>query len=229
MSPLPLHRFSILDSTQDELLRHPEWGYCAVMADEQTAGRGRGANRWESAPGAGLWLSARLPDPALDLGLIPQRAMAAVAEALRPWTRDLGLKWPNDLIGRVEGRLCKLGGILGEKRGGSILLGLGLNLTEAPHLPDRPFPPACLRDLAPGELPDPEVLAHAILRGWSALGSAASPSFLWPGRGEAIAWEEGEGTCLGWEPDGRLKVSCGDRILRLTSGDLRGLQPDPVA
>lgn len=226
MSPLPLHRFAVLDSTQDELLRHPEWGYCAVMADEQTAGRGRGDNRWESAPGAGLWLSARLPDPSLDLGLIPQRAMSAVAEALRPWTRDLGLKWPNDLVVRFEGRLRKVGGILGEKRGGGIVLGLGLNVASAPDLPERPMPPISLRDLGISPLPDTEALAHAILRGWSALGSAASPAFLWPGRGDAIAWEDGEGTCLGWEPDGRLKVSCEDRILRLSSGDLRGLKPE---
>jgi len=68
-------------------------------------------------------------------------------------------------------------------------------------------------------------LARAILDGWTRLGSAEPPPFLWPAPGDRIRWEGGEGTCLGWEPDGRLRVDTGDRVLSLTGGDVRALAP----
>ena len=63
-----LIRLRQVDSTQDFLGRHPELGFCAVLADCQLAGRGQRGNRWESAPGAGLWLSAALPSQPLGGG-----------------------------------------------------------------------------------------------------------------------------------------------------------------
>jgi len=39
----------------------------------------------------------------------------------------------------------------------------------------------------------------------------------------AIHWEEGQGTCLGWEPDGRLKVATAEGIRRLSAGDVAGM------
>jgi len=111
---LPLTHLAEIDSTQSFLARHPELGLCGVLADAQTAGRGRGGNAWESLAGQGLWLSARLPVPELAPGVVLQRAMAAVAEALEPDGLVLGLKWPNDLVAWRDGRLVKLGGIIGE-------------------------------------------------------------------------------------------------------------------
>ena len=89
--PLTLIRLARIDSTQDFLERHPELGPCGVLADCQVAGRGRRGNRWESAPGAGLWLSAALPVPPVPPGLLLQRAMGAVAEVLEPLGVPLGL------------------------------------------------------------------------------------------------------------------------------------------
>ncbi|HEY2807073.1 MAG TPA: biotin--[acetyl-CoA-carboxylase] ligase [Gemmatimonadales bacterium] len=103
-----------------------------VLADEQTAGRGRAGRAWISPPGAGIWL-AMLMRPvsapeggtlAIRIGLAVRDALAVVSATLRP-----DLKWPNDIV--VGGR--KLGGILCEARWvgeriGWIAAGIGLNV-----------------------------------------------------------------------------------------------------
>jgi len=92
-----------------------------VMADEQTAGRGRLDRRWESPPGTGLLVTYVLaPRPLLVFA-----AGVAAAEACGSQVR---LKWPNDLV--VDGR--KLGGVLAELRGDRALVGIGINLTWSP-------------------------------------------------------------------------------------------------
>ena len=144
----PLIRLAEVDSTQAFLRRNPHLGFCGVLADCQTEGRGRQGNRWESVAGVGLWLSTALPSPAgVSPGLVLQRAMAAAARVLDPEGLLLGLKWPNDLVAWKDGRLVKLGGILGEQVGGRLILGLGVNLTDAPQIPGRAIPPACLKEL----------------------------------------------------------------------------------
>ena len=220
---LPLIRLAEVDSTQAFLRRNPHLGFCAVLADRQTEGRGRQGNRWESTAGAGLWLSVALPAPAaLAPGLVLQRAMGAAAGVLDPEGRILGLKWPNDLIAWRNGRLVKLGGILGEQGGGRMILGLGVNLTSAPELPDRAFPPACLADLGV-EPPSASSLAAQITKVWEDLGRDIRLSFRWPEAGTPISWEDGQGTCLDWEPDGRLKVATAEGIRRLSAGEIAGL------
>lgn len=222
MAP-PLIRLATVDSTQAFLRRNPHLFPCAVLADQQTEGRGRQGSRWESAPGAGLWLSAALPAPAgLAPGVVLQRAMLAAARVLDPEAKALGLKWPNDLVAWREGRLVKLGGILGEQAGGRLILGLGVNLTAAPDLPTRAIPPVSLAGLGMPIFPA-IMYAKAILKKWTSLDEIVQPLFLWPEPGMHLRWEDGEGTCLGWEPDGRLKVAGAGGIRRLSVGDLRGL------
>lgn len=223
MTDLPLIRLASVDSTQAFLRRHPELGFCAVLADRQTEGRGRQGNRWESAAGTGLWLSAALPPlPGVPPGVIMQRAMAAAARVIDPEGRTLGLKWPNDLVAWKDGRLRKLGGILGEQVGGRLILGLGVNLTSAPVLPGRAVPPGCLRDLAL-ETPATEGLALGILNAWTHLDENVQALFRWPAEGDPLRWEAGQGTCLGWEPDGRLKVATASGVQRLSAGEVSGL------
>ena len=220
---LPLIRLAQVDSTQAFLRRNPHLGCCAVLADQQTAGRGRQGNTWESAPGAGLWLSVALPGPGgPNPGLLLQRAMIAAARVLDPQGRTLGLKWPNDLVAWKGGRLVKLGGILGEQVGGRLLLGLGVNLASAPHIPERKIPPACLSELGL-ETPPATQLAVSIAKSWNDLAEELEPLFRWPEAGAPLRWEDGQGTCLGWEPDGRLKVATQAGIQRLSAGDVTGL------
>lgn len=220
---LPLIRLASVDSTQAFLRRNPHLGFCAVLADRQTGGRGRQGNRWESAAGAGLWLSAALPASAgVAPGLVLQKAMTAAAQVLDPEGRVLGLKWPNDLVAWKGGGLVKVGGILGEQVGPRLILGLGVNLAAAPDIPGRAIPPACLRDLGLKLLPT-EVLATHISKSWLNLKQDLQPLFRWPEAGAPIRWEDGQGTCLGWEPDGRLQVATAEGLRRLSAGDISGL------
>ncbi|MDR3683015.1 MAG: hypothetical protein P4L11_04725 [Geothrix sp.] len=217
---LPLIRLAEVDSTQAFLRRNPHLGFCLVVADRQTEGRGRQGNRWESAAGHGLWMSAALPGlPEVAPGLVLQRAMVAAARVLDPEGRLLGLKWPNDLVAWKEGRMVKLGGILGEQGGGRLILGLGVNLTEAPVIPGRAIPPASLRDLGLAA-PPPLDLAIRIASLWNDLEQDFQPLFRWPEADIPLSWEDGQGTCLGWEPDGRLKVATVDGIQRLSAGEV---------
>jgi len=92
-----------------------------VVADHQTAGRGRLEHRWEAPPGTALLVSFVLaPNPVLSLA-----AGVAAAEACGEAVR---LKWPNDLL--LDGR--KVGGILVEATGSKAICGIGINLTSAP-------------------------------------------------------------------------------------------------
>ena len=92
-----------------------------VVADHQTAGRGRLDRRWEAPPNTALLASfVQAPHPLLSLA-----AGVAAAEACGP---DVCLKWPNDLL--LRGR--KLGGILVEVGGGKAVVGIGINLFAAP-------------------------------------------------------------------------------------------------
>ena len=222
--PLPLIHLAEIDSTQAFLARHPELELCGVLADAQTAGKGRGGNAWESAPGVGLWFSARVQVPELSVGVMLQRAMAAVIVTLEPWGVTLGLKWPNDLVAWENDHLVKLGGIIGELSGGRMILGVGVNLTDAPVLPDRAIPPASLASLGAKHISDRLALAEEILSRWQDLEHAAAPPFTWPQEGDAIRWEDGQGICAGWAEDGRLKARTANGLELLSVGDVSGLR-----
>lgn len=221
--PTLIH-FAELDSTQSFLRRHPELGFCAVVADAQTEGRGRQGNTWISEAGAGLWMSVALPPPDLSPGIVLQRAMADVAECLKDCGVELGLKWPNDLVAYKDGKLVKLGGIIGEKAGERLILGLGLNLQSAPSLEGRAIPAASLAELGAIVL-DSRVLARKILDAWQDLKAEFNPAFLWPESGTLIQWELGQGVVMGWEGDGRLKVTTASGIERLSAAEIRALNP----
>jgi BirA family biotin operon repressor/biotin-[acetyl-CoA-carboxylase] ligase len=92
-----------------------------VVAEHQTAGRGRLDRRWEAPPGTALLASFVVaPHPLLSLA-----AGVAAAEACGP---DVRLKWPNDVM--IGGR--KAGGILVEMTALKAVVGIGVNLTWAP-------------------------------------------------------------------------------------------------
>jgi BirA family transcriptional regulator, biotin operon repressor / biotin---[acetyl-CoA-carboxylase] ligase len=115
-----LHRRGVVESTMLEARGLPVGD--VVVADHQTAGRGRLGRSWEAPPGSGLFATFVVPlDP-----LAVFRCGVAAAEACGPRVR---LKWPNDLL--LRGR--KLGGVLAEAvPPGRCLVGLGVNLTWAP-------------------------------------------------------------------------------------------------
>ncbi len=107
-----------------------------LVAEAQTAGRGRMGRTWASPPGAALMFSALLrPDavPPRRRGWIPLLAGVAVASAVTAATGlDAQLKWPNDVL--VGGR--KLAGILAEQSAGAVVVGAGINVsTRRAELP----------------------------------------------------------------------------------------------
>jgi BirA family biotin operon repressor/biotin-[acetyl-CoA-carboxylase] ligase len=117
----------------------------------------------------------------------------------------------------------KLGGIIGEQDEGSVILGLGVNLHSAPEIPERAIPPASLASLGATNIPDMTFLAMSVLAAWQDLSKESKEravAFRWPGPGDAIRWEDGGGTCRGWEPDGRLAVRTEGGLALLASGDV---------
>ena len=125
-------------STNDEAARLARAGAkhgTIVIADHQTAGRGRDGHAWVSPPG-GLYLSAVLRPP-LPLHDVPAMTLAigiGVCDAARVHGAPAVLKWPNDVL--VRGK--KLAGVLVEaqSQGGkleSVIVGIGVNLIAAPE------------------------------------------------------------------------------------------------
>ena len=137
--------FPTVGSTNDVAATLAEEGEpegTVVVADAQTAGRGRQGRVWVSPPAAGLYSSVILRPPAEALDLVTLTAGVALADGLRAATGiDTSVKWPNDIY--VHGR--KVAGILAE--GGAqaagpthVVLGFGINLLPAalpPAIADR--------------------------------------------------------------------------------------------
>src|SRR6266705_7028602 len=120
VNPPRIMHLESVSSTQDVARELPIGS--VVVADHQTAGRGRLDHRWEAPPGTALLVSFVLqPNPLLSLA-----AGVAAAEACGPRVR---LKWPNDLL--LDER--KLGGILVEATARKAVCGIGINLTWAPE------------------------------------------------------------------------------------------------
>ncbi|HXQ43946.1 MAG TPA: biotin--[acetyl-CoA-carboxylase] ligase [Acidimicrobiales bacterium] len=175
-----VRRFAELDSTNRYLLDEARAGASdglVVVADHQTAGRGRLGRRWEAPPGANLLLSVLLrPDlrpEELHLSTVAMALAARLASA-EATGLEITLKWPNDLM--VGER--KTAGILAETLlqppgppGGAepavvaVVVGIGLNLA---------WPPP---DGAAGSVPLPEGLGPATSL-WRESGTRVEPGVL---------------------------------------------------
>ena len=131
-----------------------------IIAEHQSAGRGRLDRRWEAPPRSALLLSAvlRPGPPVATWPLLPLLVGAAVAEAVRAGAGlDAVVKWPNDVL--VDGR--KLAGILVERVDDVVVIGVGLNVSVRQG--ELPVPTATSVAIA-GGVTDREVLAKEILR-----------------------------------------------------------------
>ena len=164
-------RHDELPSTNDEAMRLASEGAAAftvVVADTQSAGRGRNGRVWRSPSGVGLYASMVLR-PRLPVAELPPLTLlvgVAAAEAIRAITGlPAGLKWPNDVL--VHGR--KVAGILCEASLGAgaaaepvVVAGLGVNVNTLPQdLPERPIYPASSLAAESGRLHDRDALLDA--------------------------------------------------------------------
>jgi BirA family biotin operon repressor/biotin-[acetyl-CoA-carboxylase] ligase len=136
-----------------------------LVAEEQTAGRGRMGRSWVSRPGAALTFSVLLrpaPVPPARRGWLPLLTGVAVAAAVRDVASVAAtLKWPNDVL--VGDR--KLAGILAEQSGDAVVIGIGLNVaTPEEALPVSPTGLRATSLLVEGAAVAREPLLVAVLR-----------------------------------------------------------------
>ncbi|MDE6394194.1 MAG: biotin--[acetyl-CoA-carboxylase] ligase [Duncaniella sp.] len=138
----------------------------AVMAREQTAGRGQRGNSWEAEPGKNITLSLMLRPEGLHPArqfVISQAVSLAIVEMLDRYVERVSIKWPNDIYVR-DRKIC---GILIENAisGSSItrcIVGIGLNVNQTRFLSDAPNP-VSLRQLLPDTEFDVEALAATMV------------------------------------------------------------------
>lgn len=247
--PIPAWRaFERIGSTNEEALHWAEAGAAdlsLVLAEEQTAGRGRHGRRWHTPPASALAVSLILrPRPAEIRWPARVTALGALAlwQVLHTWDAKIqvGIKWPNDVL--VNGK--KVAGVLVETiwesdRPQAFVLGMGVNVFKAalPPLSDLDFPATTLEHEMEQPPDRPRLLRawlEALLEWREHLGE---PVFLqtWE---SALLWREhlievqtGEhvltGRWLGLEEDGRLRMQTpsGETYL-LPFGEVR-LRPHP--
>jgi BirA family biotin operon repressor/biotin-[acetyl-CoA-carboxylase] ligase len=136
-----VHLYASVGSTMDvahALGRRGAPAGTLILADEQTAGRGRQGRSWLSAPGRGIWLTVlERPNDASGLDVLSLRIGLAAARALDPFAAaPLQVKWPNDLF--VAG--AKVAGVLVEARWSGrrpdwVAIGLGVNVRPPGDVP----------------------------------------------------------------------------------------------
>lgn len=211
-----------------ERLREGDW----LVADRQTAGRGRQGREWFD--GAGNFMGSTVvhltpgdPPPAsfaLAAGLALYEAVLPLLSAPAP----LRLKWPNDLTHAG----AKLAGILLERAGKALVIGIGVNLAAAPAIPGRATVALSALGPAPGRDAFAGALAAAfatelerwrshglapLLRRWLAAAHPEGAALTVAPPGEASL----SGTFAGLTAEGALRLRLADGTLRVMhAGDV---------
>jgi BirA family transcriptional regulator, biotin operon repressor / biotin---[acetyl-CoA-carboxylase] ligase len=245
--PAPIAWVESVGSTNDLLKQRAREGapaWSAVVAESQTAGRGRQGRAWLSPPG-NLFLSLLLRPvlPPQSAGVLPLAAGVAAAEATAEWGVESQLKWPNDVV--VGER--KIGGVLVEASSAgsegleAVVVGVGLNLVLDPAA----APPA-LRDAVTSVQAvtgaDPGVAAaaaavldrlavwyHALAREGAPVALAAWRARSVPWWGRAVEARSGDavlrGVARGVDGRGALILDLADGSQRaVLSGEVRELR-----
>jgi BirA family biotin operon repressor/biotin-[acetyl-CoA-carboxylase] ligase len=184
-----------------------------VTADEQTAGRGRQGREWTAPPRSAVLMSLVLRELQ---DALPLAAAVAVCEAL-PVAATI--KWPNDVW--IDGR--KVAGILveGRPQEGWAVLGIGLNVTEAPPLEH-------VTALEAG-INTEEMLSRllASLEHWLAA-PTADVLAAWRSRdallGQPVRWQDGSGKGAGIDETGALLVDTDAGRVTLNAGEVHLLR-----
>ena len=214
-----------------------------LVAEEQSAGRGRMGRTWVAPPRAALTFSLLVRPTAVPparRGWLPLLAGVAVASAVTAVTGvQTQLKWPNDVLAGP----AKLAGILAESAGDAVVVGVGLNVSTRPEELPPPGPGALagtsLR-LAGARATDREPLLTAILadferwyQAWRQAAGDPDQSGLRAGylelsgtvgrrvRAELPGGQPLSGLAVGVDPDGRLLVRASpDAELPVAAGDV---------
>jgi BirA family biotin operon repressor/biotin-[acetyl-CoA-carboxylase] ligase len=240
----PLHCYASLGSTNDralELARGGEPAGTLVLADEQTAGRGRMGRTWRTPRGSALALSLILRPtgiPALRLGPLNALGALGVVEGLKNMGLSAQIKWPNDVL--LEGR--KTAGVLVEaswegERLEFVVLGVGVNVSAAsvPPLGEIDYPATCVEEAAACDV-EREALVLQIVAGigrWFprlpdlAFHTAWQHSLAFLGQAVCLTTPDGEvvGQLAGLTVDGRVRLRTGEGQILLIGGEATSLRP----
>ena len=205
-----------------------------IVAEIQTAGRGRLGRTWESPWGSGVWMSVLVrpvDQPRASWAWLPLITALAVRDALAAaCSLDCGLKWPNDLVSGGD-EVRKLGGILVEVVGpDAVVLGIGVNMSlQQDELPT----PAASSVLLEGGTPDREAFVVALqgaLESRLATWRSGEPPLddyrsacVTIGRQVSVRLPDGSqlvGLAEGIADDGRLMVSQDTNTVIVAAGDV---------
>lgn len=232
-----VRHFAELDSTNSEAARQAaagEAGPLWIVAERQTAGRGRRGRVWQGASGnlaATLLLTTdKSPAEAAQVAFVAALAVADMAAAFV--NRDLvKLKWPNDLLiggGKAGGVLIETGAAPGD--GLWLAVGVGANLASAPA--DTPYPATSLAAQGVAARSDEALEAlDAAFAHWLAVWKDAGFEPIraaWTtrahGLGEPCTVSLGDravaGVNDGLDADGALLLRVGAAVQRITAGDV---------
>jgi len=230
------------ESTSSELMFRADRGApsgTVIVADCQSAGRGRRGRQWLSTPADSLTFSllwrfsgsnAQLAGLSLAIGVALARGLENVGAG------GIRLKWPNDVLLEQDGDCAKLAGILielaSDRRGTQAIIGIGLNLL--PPAADLPQPVAGLAQ-AMMHLPDRHVVLANILAalaevleafavdGFSGVKMEWQQRHAWHGLPVQVLGDVAEplvGICLGADDDGALLLETAVGAQRILAGDL---------
>ena len=237
--PWPLDVLFSIDSTNAEVLRRLSAGAAApfaILAERQTAGRGRRGRQWESPFGANLYytLGITVRGGAKELEGLSLVVGLGVARAIRSLgVADVGLKWPNDVL--VDGR--KIAGILLELTGDpadicSVAIGVGINVNmRKAEAIDQPW--TSLRESL-GKLVDRNALLAALEselarvlsrhreQGFSASLEEWESLHLWQGKQVTLSTAANNivGRALGIDERGALRLLVDGQEQRYSGGEL---------
>ena len=247
---LQLHVLDHCPSTNSELARRADAGAAhgtVLLADWQSAGRGRRGRAWSSPPGAGLTFSLlwRFERPARDLAGLSLAVGLAIAEAMRTLgVREVALKWPNDVLHR--GR--KLAGVLVEVRGDMLgptaaVIGIGLNVQLPPGVLRAVGQPATDLSRAGLDQPDRNAVLAALLselastlarferEGFAALRPQWQAHSAGLRKTVRVVLPDGEqvrGRMLGVDEQGALRIDTGAAVRRVFSGEFDPRPQRPI-
>jgi BirA family transcriptional regulator, biotin operon repressor / biotin---[acetyl-CoA-carboxylase] ligase len=140
-----------------------------LIAEHQTAGHGRHGRGWSASPRAQITMSVGVSVvdvPAAGWGWLSLATGVAVVDAVAPLLEvtgvEVGLKWPNDVLAGPPDSHGKLAGILAEVARPVVVIGVGLNVTQAPEEVNAPGATSLL-DLGVAA-PDRDQLVRGLLR-----------------------------------------------------------------
>ncbi len=213
-----------------------------LIAENQTAGRGRNGRSWSAVPRAQITMSVGVAMdglPAAAWGWVPLVTGIAVVDAVAEATGiRAGLKWPNDVLAALDGR--KLAGILAEVATPVIVVGIGLNVSlRADELPQ---PTATSLSVLGVDDPDREALIVALLGGlWrrvdalkAAGGADAALAADYVAKSLTIASRvratlpgdrQVVGDAVDIDDQGRLRIDTGSEVVVVSAGDIVHLRP----